>query len=104
MRTIDQLITEAEADEIVYSAKGVWYAAYNTEFTVLTNVSGARVSRYDYVDAADLESAMRKIRRYEVLQPVLQPVAQPPSRKPDKGGHGIIDDFFKAEAEGSWHD
>lgn len=83
IKTLHRTVTP---DEVVMGVGGVWYAAYRKEATVLTNVSG-RITRYSYVDAEDLESAMRVIRRYR------KPEA--PSNK----GHEIIDAFFRAEGE-----
>jgi len=82
---IIKLYETVEPDEIVDSSHGVWYASYVTELAILTNVAGP-VRRYVYVDAADLESAMRMVRRYAV---------EPDFRK--HHNTDLIDAFFEAE-------
>jgi len=93
---IAELYNDGTPDEMVYGVGGAWYAAYRSDLAVLTNVHG-KITSYRYDDDADMESAMRAIRRYgRVEERVEEPKPTPTS--PGKGGD-IIDAFFRAEGE-----
>lgn len=90
MKNIATLYNDEVPDETVYGIGGVWYAAYRSELTVLTNVTD-KITKYTYEDGADMETAMRAIRRYGKVETA----APTPSNK----GNDIIDAFFRAEGE-----
>jgi hypothetical protein len=85
-------------DEMV-SRGPFWYATYRSEWCILTNAYNLeQVRRYDYETEADLESAMRHVRRYgKRWEP--SKVVEAPEETPVSKSNPIIDAFFRAEGD-----